>query len=462
MNNQSLMGAAAGLLLAGGGLLAAPAITGSQMEHRFREAAREHPRIGAAELYLISYERGYYRSEALTRLQIAGPDGAPLQVDVKHRIVHGLGLGGFNLGRITSTPEFQGDLAPLNQVFGSEPPLRVVTVATLGGAVEGQIYSPAYIGALGATAAPAQLRWDGISGQYHYEESAVRLSLKAPGLQIQPAAGGAGLDLRDLGLDMDLLRSEQSGLWLGRSAFTLGTLTFALRDQLLRLGGASFDTEAREQTGAVQLTVAYGLKELNAASDFNLSDALLRLSVSNLDAAALKAYAEAAEAINAASEPERVRLALQSLQQLLPSLLSRPLRLAIEEGRFTYNGAPVSLTGSLQYVGDIDNGFNPATDLEGEAVFEAPEDFFVGTLGRRSAEDETVAALDVLETGAAPDADTQAQRARQRGRLALQRLVDRGLLMPAAGPGRYLVRLRLNQSGATINGAPLSGLPDLS
>lgn len=452
MSNR-LLAAAAALVVVGVGLLSAPFFTGNKMEQSFRELARAYAKTGALELYLVSYERGFYASDAVTRLQVPGKGGEAMVLELHHHIVHGMGLGGLNYGEVTTTLAPESELgAAARTFFGDKPPLRLVTVFGLAGAVGGRIYSPPVESKIDEAKGSGTLNWLGVSGEYSVGQTAGTMQLNMPGFVADGSASGnvAQASMSNVTVAVDMFKGEESGAWMGKSATAVGSIAVDMAGKSIKLNNMSFSGESSEKDGTVTMSVSYSLGGFSA-DDVEIKDFALRISINNIDAAALKAYSEAMDQASAASEEEQMALMMQSMQ-LLPKLLARRPALNIDEARLKYNGAPVLVSGGLRYVGNVEQGFNPIADIEGEVSLQAPHAMLIEILAQRARK----AAGAEASTGdpmldAAPEAD-----ARLRAAQTLQQYVDQGLLVPD-GEGVYKTMFKLGDGKVTVNSLPFTG-----
>lgn len=470
MNAKALL--ASGMVAAGAALVAAPWLLGQRIEREFRQGIET---AGGASLgtpvriSLLSYERGFYSSTARTRVDIlpepAAPNGEdgehgkpeePFRLELDHRIVHGLGTSGIHYARVITTlaPEsLQG--SALGRFFGDAQPLTITTTVGLTGATQGQLHSPAARNRLTADTGEGEIIWQGLQGSFLLpaDGQSSEFSLDSAGLQAEGAMGSARLD--GLAVRGRMYKGAESGLWLGDTSTEMARAELQMMGSGFAMDGLRILGEAREANGLVSSSVAWQSRRIGFGAD-EVSDLALRMTISNLDAAALKAYEDSMQQPLTGASPEQIQQQMRAGQEMLarqmPRLLAKKPQLTIEQSGFKFNGAAVNLGGKLRYAGNGKDPFSPA-DLAGEAHVVLPAPMLAGILRKRLETQAQAQAL--LSEDGSVDASALAEEA---SRQMIDGLVQQGLLM-AEADGRYRSDFKLEQGAFTINGLPFQGLP---
>lgn len=439
---------ASALIAAGTLALAAPPYLGRELERQFRSTVAQHGR-GPLHWQLLHYERGLYASRARSRVELLSPEGEALGFELDHRILHGFGLAGFSYGRVTTTLRLDGEAgAALRTLFGDAEPLRLVNDFGLDGDIRGRIVSPPVEGTLPLQPRPLVLSWQGLEGRYRVTpDRNGEIELSAPGLVSRGASGS--LTLNGLSLRGRAHKSRGSGLWMGDSSLRIGHAQVETPQPQFALEGIALTTEARETDGLVQTSLSYAARELQVGGD-RIQDLRLKLTASNLDAAALKAYEVTMRQL--ARPPSAPAQAVaEALRAQLPALLARRPQLRIDEAQLDYQGSVLRLSGALRYVGiNPHDAFSPLTDLAGEARLQLPRALLVTAMERRlqlQARGRRTATSDGFRALAEREADQ-----------FLARLNGSGVLL-AMDDGSYTALLSLQSGTLSLNGRPLQGLP---
>ncbi|AXQ27679.1 DUF945 domain-containing protein [Solimonas sp. K1W22B-7] len=453
---------ASGMVAAGAALVAAPWVLGQRIEKNFRA---EMAQVGLAtagvpvRVVLISYERGFYSSTARTRLElIPGPGeegkepGAPLALDFNHRIEHGLGLAGLRYARVTSTlGPGPGPDSAVSRFFGGASPLTVTTRFGLDGSARGTLSSPAAQSTLANDEMPVEVAWSGLSGSFSYDPRGgnARFDLSAPEFRAGSDMGKA--TLRGLGVKAQMQKSADSGLWLGGGSMDLAHAEASMMGSGFQFEGFSLASDSSEAGGLVSSSVAWRSKRLSIGADV-ISDFALKLTVSRLDAAALRAYDEAMEQAKADTPEAQLQVVQQIMTTQLPALLAKKPQLSIDEGRFSYNGSALELSGKLAYVGSGTGAFSPMTDLAGEATVVLPRSLMTGVMRRQV---EKQAQLQALASG---DESVDASAMAEEGSRILVDNLQQGGLLVAEADGRYRTGIKLQAGAVTVNGQPFESV----
>lgn len=448
MNTRTTLLASA-LVAAGATALLAPPYLGAQLEQQFRASIAQHAQQGPAHWQLLRYERGLYTSHARSRIEFLSPEGETRAWELDHQILHGFGLAGVSYGTITTTLRLDGEAgAALHTLFGAAEPLTLVSRFGLDGAISGRIASPAAEGTLALRPRPVVLTWQGFEGHYRLSpDQHGTLELSAPGLIARFAEGS--LTLSGMNLSAHLQKSASSGLWLGNSGLRISLARFDTPSPGLALEGIAMATEAHEAEGLVRSSLSYGVEELHLGKE-RVRDLRLKLTASNLDAAALKAYELATRRVAGPPTAQRATVA-DAFRTQLPAFLARRPQLSIDEAQLSYQGEVLRLSGALRYVGiNPHDAFSPLTDLAGEARLQLPRGLLVKALQRRLEQQAGRRAL--------PPAAGFGALAEREVDQFITRLDGAGLLL-ATDDELYTAVLRLQNGSLSLNGQPLGGMP---
>lgn len=428
--------------------LLVPPLLGLRLEQELRAGIAANARQGPLHWQLLDYHRGLYSSRARSRIELLSPQGDPLALGLEHHIRHGIGVTGLHYGYVTTTLRLDGEAgAAVRTLFADAEPLTVLSRLELDGEIRGRVLSPPATGTLALQRHPLLLTWQGLEGEYRIRpDRSVHVDLVSPGLVSRGARSSLHLD--GLRLSGQAQRSRVSGLWLGDSRLQLTRARLESRSPPVSFDELSLETGAHEADGLVQSSLRYHLRQLQIGSD-RVNDLRFRLTASNLDAGALKAY-ELRLAQLARPPAGTGEVIAEALRSQLPALLARRPQLSLDEAQLGYEGSVMRLSGALRYVGiNPHDAFSPLTDLAGEAQLQLPRALLVKVLQRR------------LEgrarRKAQPPAEIDAMAQREADAF-LERLHSSGVLL-AADPQTCTAVLRLQEGRLSLNGRPLGGLP---
>lgn len=453
MSNRVSIAAAVVLALIGIAIMAAPAVCGWWIGQQLHAL---YARSSQAALHaeITDYRRGWLSSEARARISIPAGDGLD-SVELVHRIHHGPLISGWALADIRTT------LAPgsalkssLRSLFGDAEPLSISMRVGLNGDIRGVVDSPAVTASL----EDHLLQWQGLWGVYNFDRAgSFAVDLHAAGLALTREEA-APFRVADIGASFRGALSP-SGLVLGDGAIGIGQLSapVAANAPAISLSGLKITANSSEADGAVDSNIDYAVDAIDAFGH-QLRKFKLDLSLLDLDAAALKAYADAVHTSmeQTHGDPSAATTALAgTVMQLAPRILARNPAIAINELSVGFDGQPLHFDGIVRYVGNASmESFKPQKDLEGHAHLEVPRQLVLTAMHARvrpQAQAMAALASDTIND-ASIDAQTDILSAQM-----LDGFIAQGLLVPSAEALK--AELKLEGGAATLNGRvyPLFG-----
>lgn len=319
--------------------------SGTQAERWYRDTlqagASSSPNVRFATL---RYERGWFSSQAVTRIQLDRPGGSELReadpsFSIRQDIYHGpLPLAGRSapdvpmqwtgaVVRTTLEPDSSVWTRELAQWYGAREPLVALSRVGFDGASDTQIIMPPLD--LNNVGDLKSLNFAGLHGQFQAtpQADAVRGTMRVPRLELlgqpetatdDPLAGGGQLTLEELSLNVNQ-RLGDFDLWFGESSFSVAALRVqdpasdtTLVATHLTLTGTFEPQDAQQVAGEVVIQAE------NIATDEQSGAGSLRLTLRNLDGHTIVRLQQWQQ--QSASQPDDPQ-ALDELLALLKTLL---------------------------------------------------------------------------------------------------------------------------------------------
>jgi len=316
---------------------------------------------------VVSYDRGWRRSAAVTRIAARGD--RKTFIDLRHRLRHGPDPG-FGWLAADTTPQWQDEIrTALQPFFGDEPAFSVASQQGFDGVWRMTIASPAFEKPL-KSGGSTTLAWGGASGTGTITpDGRVVLAVAAPRLAL--AASDGAFEIAGLKLESDGVFASFDSLWTG--AITLGfkEMTGAGGAGELAVRDARFVTTQKDQGATVGVGFALKVGAVRWGGDGpqarTASDVVWEVEVEKLDKQAIRKYTKAVAALNTRSLPPAALVegiqgaVLQLGTDLLrgsPVLRFKRVGFKTDEGPFAAEGAvsfqdtatPVALPDALQRV----------------------------------------------------------------------------------------------------------------
>jgi uncharacterized protein YdgA (DUF945 family) len=364
---------ALGVLVAvlGAAAAAVPWYVGYQAERNMNEwVAKANAAPDATyTISVVSYDRGWLRSVAVTRVAARGDP--KLAVDLRHRLRHGPHP---SFGWIASevTPAWDGELrAALQPFFGDQPGFSVSSQQGFDGVWQMTIASPAFDKPL-KSGGSATLAWGGASGTGTITpDGRVVLAVTAPRLALTASDGS--FEIAGLKLESDGVFASFDALWTGATTLGFKEIKGAGGAGEVAVQNASLVASQKDQGATVNVGVAFKVGALRWAGDGpqprTASNIAWEVELDQLDKQAIVKYSKTVGELQTRGlSPLQLAEAVQgALMQLATDLLkgSPVMRLkragfTTAEGVFTAEGAvsfhgadaktPVTLPDAMQRV----------------------------------------------------------------------------------------------------------------
>lgn len=455
MKKLAIIGFTLGLFI--GVAAGVPYVTGRIIEKQFHRTLASLSEHQAADFQVLNYERAWFGAKAQSVFQLQTGDGS-LWVTLDHDIKHGPFPTSLDLGTITSTVALSDQTAEaLQYYFKDQAPVEIVTHIGLRGDQRISVTSPSFHG-LHKEKPDTALLWTGIQGEITISPALdqVQTSLRAPFLAAH-STDKAEMTLKNVGLDIDLTRHADSGIWLWSAQLKIDK--FDLFDQqaadpAMRRVNFQNLTLSQDMTQADDLlALAFKVSaDSLTAADQLFSNAQLEAEMRNINAHTFARLDRQVKTLAAKGlSPERIMdIFSESMQDSLPTLLSRFPELSIT--RFTLATATESerFDGAMRvrYIGGQNiAGFDPIIDLEGEASLAVPRTIMETLLFLKTRQD-TMDYININDLDVTP---TQIdQYCREETQKLIDQLTTEGLIK-AVGE-QYQCKVSLHGGELKING----------
>lgn len=447
------------LVFATGAYAGAAYILGGQARDRYFDLVREYGRSGFVALDSQSYDRGFLRSTARTRVEIplsgsasaeAQGTGRVLRFTVRHELRHGPLpdlFPGFSLQPALAVMESSVDDEPSAEsaeLFRDIPELaRASSTVRIGfsGEIDGSLAVPAFVKVEGRE----RLAWDGLTVNLVHDPLAgtYRGDFGLPGMSLESGQGRFGL--RGLSGTFDLAEVLPM-LFVGQVRSDVAAMNMTQPDaQPLHISDLRVATDSTcdgVTAGFVQkldiASVRYGDNAFGPVS--------CDIEARHLDALALSEFQTRLRLLAGAPEADLESVSAQ-VGELYLTLFAKLLagRPEVRISRLRLGTPRGDLTGDLRVRSDAPEGLMAANPLlmlpyvEAEAEVSAHEELLAGLV-----------ALDIRAKDQAVTEEAAEGLARQRVREEIGSLVSRGLL--ERDGGNIVGRALLKNGRLTVNG----------
>ncbi|MFZ4790645.1 MAG: YdgA family protein [Candidatus Competibacteraceae bacterium] len=384
--NKLAGGAVVVVVLAAAGVTGAAYWSGMQAERWYEEALAEGAKNPNVKFSTVSYQRGLFSSQSVTRIQLAMPEGSDVQeanpsFSIRQDIYHGpLPLAGWGVPgipmqvagavvRAVLEPDSSAWTRDLAKAYGNQPPVVAISRIAFDGASDTRIAMPPLT--LDNTGEVQSLKFSGLQGQFQVAPKAAAVqgtltvvSLEAvgkptPASDAQPATNGAQVSLRDLSLTVNQ-RKGAFDLLFGESNFKISDLI--VKDQAsgapFAINNLSISGSLTPQ-GAQQVAAEALIKASKVTVDQQSGEGSLKLSLRNLDGATVaKLQQWQQKSAGNPSDPQ----AIDELMRLTKTLLAgKPEFLIDSQAKLAQGDWQGQLTLNFQDFGDA----NPLLDPSG-------------------------------------------------------------------------------------------------
>jgi uncharacterized protein YdgA (DUF945 family) len=385
--NKLAGGAVVVVVLAAAGITGAAYWSGKQAERWYEEALAEGAKNPNVKFSTVSYQRGLFSSQSVTRIQLAMPEGSDAKeanpsFSIRQEIYHGpLPLAGWGVPgipmqwtgavvRAVLEPDSSVWTRELAKAYGNQPPVVAISVIAFDGASNTRITMPPLT--LTNTGEAQSLKFSGLQGQFQVAPQAASVqgtltvaSLEAvgkptPAADGQPATSGGQVSLRDLSLTVNQ-RKGAFDLLFGESSFKISDLS--AKDQTsgvpFAINNLSISGSLTPQ-GAQQVAAEALFKAGKVTVDQQSGAGSFKLALRNLDGATVAKLQQWQQ--KAASNPNDDPQALGELMSLIKTLLAgKPEFLIESQAKLVQGDWQGQLTLNFQDFGEV----NPLLDPSG-------------------------------------------------------------------------------------------------
>lgn len=313
----------------------------------------------------VSYERGWFRSRAVTAVTLNLPrfnrpqkkgvldSFAPFRFELVHDILHGPIIwhdGKIQLAMLAATTHLRlpgKEEEQIHRIFGNKEPLTIETLRTFSGRYR------SWLGTAGATyrnrhkgiamdLQPARGDW-----QMDGALTAGKGAFRWPGMRLVTPQGQ--LRIEDASYVLDI-RKYNNLLWLGANTFQIGHIGFqGSRQPEVQLTGLQFAADSEEKAGFLQIREDMALAKLTAGKE-SYGPAALSMRFDHLDTAVVTEFVsrqrKSVARICSSGSPEAVKKinseCTKTILALLPKLLRkdpdfevRNLSISLPKGKVT-------------------------------------------------------------------------------------------------------------------------------
>lgn len=374
------------LVLAAAGYTGAAYWSGMQAQRWYEEALAEGAKNPSVKFSTVSYQRGLFSSQSVTRIQFAMPEGSPgadadPSFSIRQDIYHGpLPLAGRGTAdvpmqwtgavvRAVLEPDSSVWTRELAKAYGNQPPVVAISQVSFDGASNTRIVMPPLT--LNNVDEIQTLKFSGLQGQFQVAPKATAVqggmtvaSLEALGKPVaasegQAASSGAQVNLRDLSLNVNQ-RQGAFDLLFGESSFKISELS--ARDQN---AGAPFlinnlnVSASLTPQGPQQVAAEMVIKAGKVTVDQQSGEGSFKLALRNLDGATVAQLQQLQQKF--AANPDDPQMFDQLLKLMKTLLNGKPEFLIDSQAKLAQGDWQGKLTLNFQSLGEI----NPLLDPSG-------------------------------------------------------------------------------------------------
>ena len=385
--NKLVGGVVVVVVVAAAGVTGAAYWSGMQAQRWYEEALAEGAKNPNVKFSTVSYQRGLFSSQSVTRIQLTMPENSDAKeadpsFSIRQEIYHGpLPLAGWGVPGIPMQvtgavvlavlePDSSAWTRELAKAYGNQPPIVAISRIAFDGASDTHIAMPPLT--LTNTGEVQSLKFSGLQGQFQVAAKAAAVqgnltvaSLEAVGKPTsaadgQPATGGGQISLRDLSLTVNQ-RKGAFDLLFGDSSFKIGDLS--AKDETsgapIAINNLSISGSLTPQ-GAQQIAAEALIKASKVTVDQQSGEGSLKLVLRNLDGATVAKLQQWQQKV--ASNPNEDPQALGELMPLIKALLAgKPEFLIDSQAKLAQGNWQGQLTLNFQDFGEI----NPLLDPSG-------------------------------------------------------------------------------------------------
>jgi len=375
------------LILAAAGFVGATYWSGIQAERWYQEALAESAKNPNVKLTTVSYQRGLFASQSVTRVQFAMPEGeatkeADPSFSIRQDIYHGplplagRGVPGVPMGvtggvvRATLDPESSAWTRELAKLYGGQEPVVAISQMGFDGASNTRITMPPLN--LSNVEDVQSLAFAGLQGQFQVapQGAVVQGKLTVASLDLvgkpdasgdPPAAGVGQVKLSDLSLNVNQ-RKGAFDLLYGDSSFRIGELRAQDQNTGTPFVATNLTiTGALSPQGAQQVAGEVVFKADKVVVDQQSGSGSLKLALRNLDGPAVMQLQQWQQKL--ANQPEDPQ-ALDELMKLVKTLLrGKPEFTLDSQAKLNQGDWQGKLTLNFQDLGEVNLLVDPSSLL---------------------------------------------------------------------------------------------------
>jgi len=374
------------LVLAAAGFTGAAYWSGMQAQRWYEEALAEGAKNPNVKLSTVSYQRGLFSSQSVTRIQFAMPEGSPGSATdpsfaIRQDIYHGpLPLAGRGIPdvpmqwtgavvRAVLESDSSAWTRELAKAYGSQLPLVAISQISFDGASDTRVVMPPLT--LNNIDEIQTLKFSGLQGQFQVAPKAAAVqgsmsvaSLEALGKPVaasegQPVPSAGQVNLRDLKLTVDQ-RQGAFDLLFGESNFKISELSAKDQntDAPFLINNLSISGSLTPQ-GSQQVAAEMLIKADKVTVNQHSGEGSLKLALRNLDGATIAQLQQWQQKFAAnPNDPQQFDTLLKLIKALLDG---KPEFLIDSQAKVAQGDWKGKLTLNFQSLGEV----NPLLDPSG-------------------------------------------------------------------------------------------------
>ena len=303
--------------------------------------------IMQADVRVVSYNRGFFTSDALIEVSIPN---APIAIQFRENIIHGpLYLGLINQGKSPlAAAVVNGELVPnaefraqVNRLFAGQSPLKYQSIVDFAGNVASEAYVPPVDSVIEDDTGALAIQSSGMvmSSRYSMDNQVMSGESSLPALAISSDQGSMSMENMNLNFSA---RMGSNGLLMGDSNLSLSKLDVLSQDDQFAMHDLRISSVNSEVGQLVNSLVQMNAREIYASNE-RFGPATFNMAVNGINANSLKKIQDMQKDIQAKMEqglpPEQINaMVAGQMIALVPDLIKQadvkidPLKLESELG----------------------------------------------------------------------------------------------------------------------------------
>ena len=388
---------------------------------------------GVLSYQVVNYKKGFLNSQVEWKLDFTPDPCQPdqqLSVTGRDDIRQGL-RPNLSIAQIETHIDWPDQIqSKLKEIFSQQEPLKISTRVALNGDVKTQFSSPP----LQLKRDDNQIDWQGLEGEIELDGNQVEASLSIPKLHAQSTTQG--------GVMLDRLRYETrqtragDAIATGQAKLSLDSLKVQTAHQSIGTLGLSLVSETKRVGQQLTGQLDYQIKTLQHQQK-DVGDLVIKMSLSNLDAALANQSYQALFALKGQCKP-----APDAVWQAVKPVIASGFKLNLDTFKLTLWNGDATLKAQLMVPQSNESALaQPAALL---SQVEASADMNISDILLNNVAERMFAA----QGQAASPAEVMSSL-----HMLLSAPVQKGLLIKT--PTGYQAKLQVSAGQPTINGQPL-------